>query len=234
MPPRLSPMLALMKSRPLRSSLCQRCGAILPDVEPPASGSIQRAGPECGAGYSTQRLAFLVKGEPLAARQANGTAQPRRPDLHGRGSRVLHDCTFPLYGLDGTWKGQRWFGGSGGSRVLVDRVELGHGDVWDDHGPLVRVETFRSIHIGRGVDRLTARRLANQLWRKHAYVPFGRVEGVAGDVVRARDSGAVWAVDTDGPHAEPWPLLARGCSVGSGTFRVLLGRRDLRREAVGS
>jgi hypothetical protein len=65
-------------------------------------------------------------------------------------------AAFRPFGLDGHWRGLRWFGGSGSSNDLVNRLELAHGDApWDPASQQVRVQTLVPSHIGLDGTRQT-------------------------------------------------------------------------------
>jgi hypothetical protein len=127
---------------------------------------------------------------------------------------VLRRTPFPIYGLDGRWTGRRWQGGSGRSDGEVDRIELGHGDPWDDAAPLVRVETLR---IRKERERMTevsaAQELAEVLWH----------EGADHSVVRG-----AFTSDPTGSWSElTLPVNGEGTSfrrLAAGPWWVALGR----------
>jgi hypothetical protein len=78
---------------------------------------------------------------------------------------VLRRRTFPIYGLDARWTGRRWAGGWGSSAGKVDRIDLAHGDAYDEAAPLVRIETLTLEHDPVGMQETTAAQtLAQHLW----------------------------------------------------------------------
>lgn len=144
-----------------RGSLCGRCGAILPELEIPPGGSAEGECPECGLGFGRKMLtrADVIASEPMAT---------YKPFVIEKWRRTVEEAAFPLYGLDGTWTGSRWIGGSGSRNGVVDQIELGHGDWREESVPAVRVTThqvvesmekFMALHAG-------AEMLAHEMWQQ--------------------------------------------------------------------
>ena len=83
--------------------------------------------------------------------------------LERREEQAFRDRPFTIYGLDTSWGGQRFIGGSGwaGDVGNVSELELVHGDVSHPSTTSVRVASSPSS-IGEQRDR--RRELAEQLW----------------------------------------------------------------------
>jgi hypothetical protein len=136
-------------------------------VEPPEpedGGRAERACPECGLGFTSSVLRFRP-------RSALGRWWARRRGQHQVRSHaaeradILRRRTFAIYGLDARWEGRRWAGGWGSSAGKVDRIDLAHGDAYDENAPLVRIETLTLEHDPGGMQEATAAQgLAQHLW----------------------------------------------------------------------
>jgi hypothetical protein len=119
--------------------LCSRCGAVVDDPDPAPGQQLHGACPECGLGFVSRTVvATLASGSGAAEARASA----RRVEA---ARRALAERTFPVHGIDGSWRGRRWIGGWGRSGVAApDRVRsvtLAHGDVSDPAAPLVLVES---------------------------------------------------------------------------------------------
>jgi hypothetical protein len=55
---------------------------------------------------------------------------------------IFRSPPMPLYSLGPSWSDLRFIGGFGGSDTQVDRLELGHGDPYEEDSPVVRVEVI--------------------------------------------------------------------------------------------
>ncbi len=183
-------------SRP--GALCYRCGAVLPDLGPASDDPVEGECPECGSGYSTGRILRAYRrpfGSRLLRRRMRPAVEYLPPEVLARRDEAVASCTFPVYGLDSTWTGRRWMGGWGGSG---GRLELAHGDVWDEAAPLVRIETRpptgRPSELG-----IVAKSLAQRLWREGA-----RHEDVRGSF--SADPTESWAVVEFVVDGEPVPF----------------------------
>lgn len=176
------------------------------DLEP--GGSAEGACPECGLGftsslYSTRHRRLLGRwwARRRGQRQLRSNAAQRDDALRQR--------SFPIYGLDDQWTGRRWAGGWGGSAGRVDRIDLAHGDAYDEAAPLVRIETVTLQHDPVGMkEAMAAQELAQHLWR----------EGGDHDAVRpaftSPDPTASWAdlaLPVDG-RPTAFRFLATGAS----------------------
>jgi hypothetical protein len=133
-------------------------------------------------------------------------------------------AAFRPFGLDGHWRGLRWFGGSGSSNDLVNRLELAHGDApWDPASQQVRVQTLVPSHIGldgtrqtiAGERALLAQEQVRSFWHHTGQLPE--------EVRRAAFPLNAGVADP----TEPWAdreLTIDGAAV---SFRVAPGRRIL-------
>jgi hypothetical protein len=188
-----------MRRIPRRPSSCTGCGAILPDVRPLPGGQISLTCSQCGLGRVSQAL------RPVPARTDAVLSLEERRAL---ARRALQERTFPIYGLDATWHGGRWFAGSGRTDGVVDRIELGHGDVWDDSVPLVRVETVKDRNGPGNGYRFAARRLAQQLWHRGADHELVRSTFLSAEPTAAWDNTLLSVGTRPVPFrslmAEPW------------------------------
>lgn len=86
----------------------------------------------------------------------------------GEMARAVRAGTFPVYGLDASWTGSRWLGGTGSNDGTVNYLELGHGVPWDSSARLVRVGAHAERAEAADVEPFIARRLAAQLWHEGA------------------------------------------------------------------
>lgn len=121
--------------------------------------------------FNAEQAALADLGAAARLRTAVERQQREHRELVAR-------LAFPVYGLDASWVGSRWFGGWGSSNGVVRRVELAHGDVDDEGAALLRVATHdprarESHRLRRGrpfVDeqpflmRNVAAGLAQRLW----------------------------------------------------------------------
>ena len=160
--------------------------------------------PSCGLGWtespllvSTQRT--VVPGaEARRRQQALGRIDAQRREAVAR-------CSFPVYGLDGSWTGRRWLGGWGGHDGGLDRLELAHGDAWDENAALVRITTWGvEVPLRR---QQAAHTLAQSLWHETGT----RSEAMA-STFSGEDPTASWlplALPVDG-DAVPFRSLSAG------------------------
>jgi hypothetical protein len=145
----------------------------------------------------------MFSGQGRVGRWARRRAERGLAGHREREAELLQRPPFPIYGLDQRWTGRRWPGGWGSSDGTIDRIELGHGDPFDDGAPLVRVET---LWVREGRERMTevsaAHELAEVLWH----------EGAEHDVVRS--------AYTEDPTGS-WPVVALSVDGVSMPFRLL-------------
>ena len=136
-----------------------------------ATGPVHSACTSCGLGFTTSR-AVAFKRE---SRSQRSRSRRRGPDKDAQrelvrfarhSDQLLRDRAFPIFGLDATWQGRRWLGGAGSRDGEVDRIELAHGDVWDEGVPLLRVETRRNRTLG--YDHDIAQEIAQNIWHRGA------------------------------------------------------------------
>ncbi len=200
-----------------RSFLCSRCGEIVEWPEPDSEQSHRSECPSCGLGFT--RAAVFVRSksdsgiiEPLI----NNVGWRNRIDSDER--QALSRCDFAVYGLDETWSGSRWVGGWGGSPAgfFPGRLELAHGDAYDESAPLLRVETVPKPSSRKLPDRASpeaedswairnaAQSLADTLWH----------EG-------AEHSPALRAPFSDGDPTAGWSSLSLIIDDGPVLFRSL-------------
>lgn len=100
------------------------------------------------------------QGAPLTGEALENWKQQMAKDA----ADYVSGAKFPLLGLDDSWKGTRWVGGSTGSAQDIKRVELMHGGRED--------AAQASVDIGVRTDgifslRSSLDRLMWELWREH-------------------------------------------------------------------
>jgi hypothetical protein len=119
--------------------LCWRCGG---STWEPISDTEERCA-ECGHRSTFQRLVAQRGDDESLEESRASAARIRALENQFTGPPPgFADATFPVFGLDDTWHGLRWFGGSGGSPGQAIALELAHGDApWDLTAPQVRVQT---------------------------------------------------------------------------------------------
>jgi hypothetical protein len=113
-------------------------------------------------------LAFLStafigpgRGPSLRTELLDAIRPRKRLERHWlQAERQIRACSFPLYGLDGSWKGLRLLGGHGGDGGVTS-VELAHGGP-EGEGPEVQVET----ELSRWPGEADLWHVAHQLWSR--------------------------------------------------------------------
>jgi len=103
--------------------------------------------------------------------------------MEGQKHNAVAHCPFPVYGLDHTWTGRRWFGGFVGLEDSVSQLTLSHGDVDDPGAPRARVSTRSTTEAkpNRGMNRSESRgkrfmvhSLVRHLWNETGVYPGGK------------------------------------------------------------
>jgi hypothetical protein len=139
---------------------------VLDDVVVDASTGNQGECPSCGLGWTESALVVSRRSTapPSAADERRQRKALARRDRDR--DAAVSDCRFSSYGLDDSWSGRRWLGGWGRRNNLLDRLELGHGDAWDDDAALVRITAWSDATTAdlRFRDRIAAQNLAQHLW----------------------------------------------------------------------
>lgn len=162
------------------SFLCARCGAAVPVPAEGTEGSYTGSCPECGLGFSRDRLhaprssRFGIRRRRAARRSADAMRQ-----FEAEFEAVFSRPPFAAYGLDEHWQGPRWPAGVGRSNGTVETIELGHGNPHDNSAPEIRVVTRRSPEPVALAYATMAQQLVHRFWRpgmpnsRAVRAPFG-------------------------------------------------------------
>jgi hypothetical protein len=81
--------------------------------------------------------------------------------MQQRDERMIRNCPFSLFGLDSSWTGLRWIGGSGSDGKTLSSLQLAFGDHFS-MDPWLRIDTSTADE-GREFD---LRYWAIELWRR--------------------------------------------------------------------
>jgi hypothetical protein len=154
---------------------------------------------------------------PVGPRRARRQGRRRQRNRDVDKVRALRGRTFPVYGLDHRWQGRRWVGGWGSSGDVVIRIDLAHGDAWDDASPLVRVEAVAAPtgdgSAGRAGAALHVAMTAQQL-AQHLFRESGEYSDEIRESFRSADPTGSWqemTLDLDG-HPTSFRSLTAGSS----------------------
>jgi hypothetical protein len=163
-----------------RAPLCPRCGAVQ-DAAAQTEGDGQC--PACGLGLFTfAPLTFAEEIPPPSAAEMDARRRRTEERMERERREVVSSLEFSVYGLDQSWRGRRWFGGWGSSNDVLRRVELAHGEAYDETAALLRVATSDSAprptrRLRRGaplvderpmIRSTVAQTLAQHLWHEGA------------------------------------------------------------------
>lgn len=126
----------------MAKSLCASCAELLPDTEA-GDGEC----PHCGLGYpgvgAPLRALPVQNQQPLTGKSLERWKQERAND------RAFYASTasFALLGVDDSWEGIRWVGGSSSGSGQICRVELMHGG--REEVPRILVNTLAKLGDGQ-------------------------------------------------------------------------------------
>jgi hypothetical protein len=191
--------------------LCSRCGSTEREWISETEGRCA----ECGLGWTSQRLVIGLATDESRA----WAARVRELENQFAGPPpAFAEATLPLFGLNPTWSGLRWFGGSGSSNGVVTELTLAHGDApWDLQQPQVRVET-RSPGDSFGTDQSVRLAMAAFLLARSQVQRFWSATHTLPDPVRA----AAFPIDgVQRDPTEPWTRRLIPIDAAPIEFRIL-------------